>query len=192
MFGTLSGIIGLWSAPVTKCIVSAVLIGVFGLYIYILKSDIEQQQLIIANKNQKLITQQAEITSLSESVVQANNATNAALLEIESREQLAAQRLSMISQLRNELSQFEQSLMALEQTNEHVKSWADEFVPVAIISLLNNAANSQNSNSNSGEENKSTTAVNTELFGTRHERGYEQRLSHVNWPIVSVNQSLQF
>lgn len=191
MFSTLSGITGLWSAPVTKFIVSAVLVG--GLYVYVsdLSGQIDKQHLVIKNKEQQLTAKQAEITALTVSVEQANNATQAALLEIQSRELLAAQRLTMIAELQDQLTQFELNLKELEHTDEQVKSWSNEPVPVAVIRLLNNTRD-QDSHSNTGAEVTATTAAHAGLYVASNGCADQSGLSVVNWQTVSVTQHLQF
>lgn len=191
MLGTLGGFTGLWSAPATKYIVGAAIAGAAWLYVSGLNDQIEKQQLMLENKTQQLISKQAEVVSLTASVEQANNATKIALLEIENREQLAAQRLNKIAELRDQLTNFEQSLNELEQTDAQVKSWADEPVPDAVIRLLDNARN-QNSNDSSGEEDQTTSAVNAGLSVARVKRTRQSRFNQTDWQVVPVYSHLQF
>ncbi|MCH2057896.1 MAG: hypothetical protein MK214_15045 [Thalassotalea sp.] len=191
MFSTLSGFTGLWSAPATKYLVGAVVVGGAWLYVSSLNNQIEQQQLEIDNKAQQLMAKQAEITSLTVSVEQANHATQAALLEIQSREVLAAQRLTKIAELRDQLTQFELNLTELEHTDEQVKSWADEPVPVAVIRLLNNARD-QDSDRGTDTESTATTTAHAGLHIAYRGCEYQPRLSAVDWQALSVYQSVQF
>jgi hypothetical protein len=191
MLSILSGITGLWSAPVTKYVVVATLAGSAWLYTYNLNNTIENQQLVIMSKNQQLISKGVEVAQLTLSVEQANNEIKLALLEIESRELLASQRLAMLNDLRSQLTQFEHDLTVLEHTNEQVKDWANEPIPDVVIGLLINARD-KNSNIDSGAEGEATTTINTALSYSRDAVSYQPRLNQTHWKTLSINKRVQF
>ena len=191
MLSILSGITGLWSAPVTKYVVVATLAGSAWLYTTKLANEIESQQLVIDSKNKQLTTKQAEINMLSLSIEQANKATQAALLEIESRELIAEQRLTMLTTLRHQLTQFEQELTVLEHNNEHVKDWANEPIPTAVIGLLINTRD-KHSNSGSSTETQATRTVNAAMPYTSYAFSDQPRFGQAYWQTISINNSLQF
>ena len=193
MLTILKGFTGLWSARATKLVVIALCIG--GLYWYVtsLKEQIELQQVDIDAKEQQLLDKRAEIVSLKVSIEQANDATQMALMEIEAREDLAAQRLTMITTLRDQLSEFKNNLNELERVNEQVKHWANEPVPVAIVGLLNNArGTAQNGTSIEGSESTATSTADSRLLVAYGRRPHERRLSYSNRHALPIIEYLQF
>lgn len=138
MFNTLSAITGLWSARATKVVLCALVF--LGVYVYVssLRGEIDNQRLTIANKDHQIAAKQLQINSLTIGIEQANKATESALKEVRERERLSLKRIGEISALRDKLSDAELTLFTLEQSDEHVKSWADEPIPDGIVRLLNN------------------------------------------------------
>ncbi|GEA08502.1 hypothetical protein KUL42_32630 [Alteromonas sp. KUL42] len=193
MLTILKGFTGLWSARVTKLVLVVLSIGALYWYVSSLNEQIELQQVDIDAKEQQLIDKRAEIVSLKIGIHQANNATQVALTEIETREELAAQRLRVITTLREQLSDFETNLDKLEQADEQVKRWANEPVPVAVIGLLNNARDTdQNNTSYKGSKSITSSPADAGLFAAYNRRSNERRHGVVNRKALSVTEHVQF
>lgn len=184
MLSILSGFTSLWSLPVIKYIALAVVAGGGYLYINHLNNTIDNQQLQIANKDHQII-------NLTQSVDDANKATQAALKEIENRERLAAERLLTINKLNRQVNQFDNDFNRLEQTNETVKDWASQSVPSSIVELLIKARN-QNSHSNKSKKNITAPAAYSRLSDPAGRTKNKSGLGKTHQQIISVNQSVQF
>nr|WP_188708207.1 hypothetical protein [Neiella marina] len=163
------------------------------MYISVLNNQIEALQLSNQNKEQLIASQGNEIDWLNDSIALANHATKAALYEVEQRELIAQQRLTKITQLNSQLSQFKLKLNALEHTDEHVQSWATEPVPAAVVSLLNHTrANSEDSNRGASAEATATTTTHASLSYASHDSDYQPRLGDPDWRAISSARNLRF